>query len=64
MNKIQAQATGCFRFRGGPPAFPDEVIPGLLHHRFQLLDPEGLHQVVQGPELDALHRARQWWGNR
>ena len=55
-NKTQAQAAGCFRFRSDRLVFLGEVIPGLLHHRFQFLDPERLHQVVQGPEPDALHR--------
>ncbi len=32
------------------------MFPGLLDHRFQFLDPKRLHQVVQGPQLDTLHR--------
>ena len=45
-DKPQAQAIGCCCFRCDPAVFLDEVIVGLLHHRFQLVNWERLHQVV------------------
>ena len=45
----------CFgrRFLRGPLR---QIIQGLLDHRLQVVDAERLHQVVQGPVFDALHR--------
>ena len=42
---------------GSVAAFCSGVLQGLLDHRLQFVDAKRFHQIVQGPVLDALHRA-------